>query len=172
MIAMRTKASGPTLARDLVVTLNSEPIHGHGPEGPLGPSNLLGPGFIRRMGGDGKVQVHWIERNFDAWMDPGDLRVQNPATRLISIYHCNSEGQRTFEQHKLATSKGLQYNWTVEILPEDVIRAVRSDGSAWTFNWFPVLHSIEVLHTVGFGPIEDDDAEARTAVEIALGLNH
>jgi len=170
MIATPVKAHSHKWVRDTVVTLATEPIRVPAPEGDLPASAKLGPGSIRSTGVDGLVQVHWIERNFDAWMDPADLHMLDPASRLISVFHCNAEGQRTFGRHKLVISKGLQYNWIVERLPEDVMRTVRSDGAAWTWNWHPILHMVEVLHTVGYGPVEDDDAEARVVAEMAVGI--
>jgi hypothetical protein len=154
----------------LVVTLATEPIVVHGPDAELPGSRRLGPGLVREMDDSGHALVHWIERDFDSWMDPADLAILSATGRLISIFRCHADGHRLFEGHKLVMSRGLQHNWMVELLPENVIRAERSDGAAWTFNWWPMLRRVDLIRTIDLIPLEDADAEALTVAELAVGL--
>ena len=162
-------ASCRHLTQEAVVTLATEPLSIHSPDADLPDSRRLGPGFVQASDACGHVRVHWMERDFDAWMDPADLAVLSVTGRLISVFHCTQVGQRLFERHKLVTDKGLQHNWIVERLPGDVVRTERSDGAAWTFNWWPVLRRMELIRTVDLMPPEDADAEALIVAEIAVG---
>jgi hypothetical protein len=53
----------------------------------------------------------------------------------------------------------------VELRPENVLRAVRDDGAAWTFRLNTALHCINSLWPQ---PPEDADAEALAATELAV----
>ena len=103
-------------------------------------------------------------------MNAADLQALDPAARLVSIFHCDQKGTRSFLRHKLTRAQGLEHNWAVDLLPSDLIRAIRSDGATWTFNWYPSAERVEYLRTVGQLPAEDADAEALTAAEMAVGV--
>jgi len=64
------------------------------------------------------------------------------------------------------TRSGLEHNWVVELLPYDVVRSVRDDGLAWTFDWYRVFHKLHPKHTYYVPPNEDADAEALAAAEL------
>lgn len=157
-------------APDTVVTLRTDPVRGSVADGDLPPSRALGPGFVCEPEIFGKTHVHWIELDVDAWMNAADLQALDPAARLVSIFHCDQKGTRSFLRHKLTRAQGLEHNWAVDLLPSDLIRAIRSDGATWTFNWYPSAERVEYLRTVGQLPAEDADAEALTAAEMAVGV--
>jgi hypothetical protein len=162
--------SARRFAPHTLVALSTDPIELPAPGKDLTLSERLGPGIVVDTLLDNRVHVHWVVAAFEAWMDPVDLRVLSPTARLITICHCDSAGRRTHIRYRVGTPTGLEHHWTVELLPADVVRAVRDDGCAWTFNWLRLLDRIELVRTVGLLPTEDADAEARTAVEIALDL--
>jgi len=87
---------------------------------------------------------------------------------LIAIYRRNTHGGRTLERCKVVASAGLTHHWTAELFPKNVIRIVRSDGLAWTFDWYPLLDQAQPLHTILDDALaEDDHAEALTVAELA-----
>jgi hypothetical protein len=153
-----------------LVALVTDPIQLPDPGKDLVLSDRIGPGLVVDTLLDDRVHVHWIVADFEAWMDPADLRVLSPTARLITLCHCDAEGRRTHVRYRRGPETGLQHHWTVELLPADVVRAVRDDGAAWTFTWLPLLERVELARTVGLLPAEDADAEARTVVEMALDL--
>jgi hypothetical protein len=76
---------------------------------------------------------------------------------------------RSFKACKVTTSAGLSRNWTVEMLPGNLIRTVRSDGAAWTFNWNPLFRRVQPLHSILEDALaQDDDAEALTVAELSV----
>jgi hypothetical protein len=153
-----------------LVALTSDPITLPAPGHDLTLAGRLGPGIVLDTVRDNRVHVRWVAAGFDAWMDPADLRVLSPTARLITICQCDSAGRRTHVRYRVGPRAGLEHHWTVELLPGEVVRAVRADGAAWTFNWLRLLDRIELAHTVGLLPSDDAGAEARTAVEFALDL--
>jgi hypothetical protein len=157
-------------APQTLVALSTDPIALPEPGKDLTLTERLGPGIVVDTLLDNRVHVHWVVAAFEAWMDPADLRVLSPTARLITIAHCDSTGRRTHIRYRIAGATGMEHHWTVELLPGDVIRAVRADGAAWTFTWLRLLDRIELVHTIGLLPREDADAEARMAVEVALDL--
>jgi len=170
---MTTALAVPTAKRfapHTLVALVSDPIQLPEPGKDLVLSERLGPGIVVDTLLDNRVHVHWVVAAFEAWMDPADLRMLSPTARLITLYHCDSAGRHSHPRYRLGTRAGLEHHWTVELLPDDVVRAVRDDGAAWTFTWLRLLERIERMHTVGILPSDDDDAEAHTAVEVALDL--
>jgi len=153
-----------------LVALTTDPIQLPDPGKDLVLSDRIGPGLVVDTLLDNRVHVHWIVADFEAWMDPADLRLLSPTARLITLCQCDAEGRRTHVRYRRGPESGLEHHWTVEILPNEVVRAVRDDGAAWTFNWLRLLERVELGHTVGLLPAEDADAEARTVVEVALDL--
>lgn len=43
---------------------------------------------------------------------------------------------------------GLNHNWSVELFPDDIVRTIRSDDYAWTFNWYPLYERAYPIHTL------------------------
>jgi hypothetical protein len=74
---------------------------------------------------------------------------------------CDARGHRTLLRQRVAL---LQHHWTIEVRPENVVRAERSDGLSWTFTVNPITHGVMASWIY---PPEDDDAEALTAAEMA-----
>jgi hypothetical protein len=138
------------------------------PDGTLMPAGELGPGVVKEIAGDDRIKVRWEGPDVEVWMEPGELSSLGPNAHLITIFRCDEHGQLTLLRRRVVTFGGLTYNWMVELLPDNVVRTVRSDGSAWTFDWNPLLGRMETLHTVGLRPPRDDDAEALTVAEIAV----
>ena len=62
---------------------------------------------------------------------------------------------------------GLQHNWTVDLLHDNVIRTVRSDGLVWTFEWNDLLDRVVPFRTLNLVPPDDDYAEAMTVADLA-----
>ncbi len=148
----------------LVVTLTDDVMGVRAPNDGLVPGPDLGPGLVEKIAPDGRVRVRWMDAEFDAWMDPADLRSRGEYAHLISVYQCDGRGNSTLQRRAVVETAGLAYNWTIELRPDHIVRAVRGDGAAWTFRWFP---DIQLLSTVWPQPPEDADAEAVTAVELA-----
>jgi hypothetical protein len=153
-----------------LVALTTDPIQLPDPGKDLVLSDRIGPGLVVDTVLDDRVHVHWIVADFEAWMDPADLRMLSPTARLITLRHCDAEGRRTHVRYRRGPETGLEHHWTVELRAAGVVRAVRDDCAAWTFTWLPLLERVELARTVGLLPAEDADAEARTVVELALDL--
>jgi hypothetical protein len=133
------------------------------PTGDVVPADKLGPGVVQQLAEDGRVCVRWLGADFDACLDPQDVRSLGQHAHLLSVYKRDRNGVRIFMRHKIAVSAGLEHNWTVELLPDNVVRVMRSDGHAWTFTINPFFKRINVWWPQ---PPEDDDAEAFTAAEL------
>ncbi len=170
-----TQPHGATAVRpfrpDALVALGSETLRGDVSGAIVGRAQRLGPGIVTGTREDGTVRVHWIEPDFDAWMEPADLRALAPGAPLVSIFRCEADGTRHPQRHERVAGRGLQHHWTIEFKPNDVVRAERSDGLAWTFDWHPIMRRLERHGTVGMAPTEDDEAEALTAAEAAVGVS-
>ncbi len=150
------------------------------PDGNFVPREALGPGVIREVGHetfdspksklceDKETLVHWVAADFDAWMQPDEIERLDPEARLIAVYERFGHAGRTFKRYKVVSRAGLTHNWLVELLPKYVVRTVRSDGPAWTFDWYPVLERAFPIRTLEQNPPTDDDAEALTVAELAL----
>ncbi|MFL5732570.1 MAG: hypothetical protein ACJ78Q_05155 [Chloroflexia bacterium] len=136
-----------------------------GPDGEMTARERLGPGVIEKVSPEGQVRVRWMDAEFDAWMEPQDLRPLGDHAHLISIYKCDGKGNNTLMRHKIVERAGLDYNWTVELRPHRIIRTVRTDGSAWTFKTSIFGKQVNPLWTQ---PPEDEDAEAMAAAELAI----
>lgn len=153
---------------DAVVELAPGVAGVHPPAGGFVPKERLGPGVVKEIGNNGTVHIHWVGADLDTWVEPSEVEVPAPAAHLIVIYRCNAHGDRALERYEVVTRAGLTHNWTVEWLPENVIRTVRSDGLAWTFDWYPWFHKAEPLHTILYDALsEEDHAEALAVAELA-----
>jgi hypothetical protein len=135
------------------------------PDGAIVSRDRLGPGVVEKSSPDGQVRVRWMAAEFDAWMDPEDLRSRGDHAHVISVYRCNGQGHNTLLRHKVVEKAGLDYNWTVELRPKRILRAVRYDGPAWTFQISMFGKNVQPLWPQ---PPEDEDAEALAAAELAI----
>ncbi len=125
------------------------------------PVEMLGPGVVKRVDSDGMVLVHWVRPDADALIDPDDLQSLGSDAHLITIIRLNDWSAKPISRHKVITSPGLlEHNWRIELLPKNIVRTIRPDGSAWTFDWNPTLGSVNTRNTVDFPPPGPDDAEA------------
>jgi hypothetical protein len=154
-----------------VVELSREVGRGRGSEGRLVVRGKLGPGIVRQIGtigGSVLVRVHWPSAELDTWVDSGDLEQADRRARLLSIYRYDAGGYRTLDRCKVIAAAGLNYNWTVELFPENVIRTERSDGVAWTFDWYPIVQRAQPHGTLMEDALaEDAHAEALTVAELS-----
>ena len=129
----------------------------------------LGPGVVQEIGRDGDVRVHWPLAELDTWVAHDELETLERRARLITVYRGGADAHRTLQVCKIVTGAGLSHNWMVELFPENVIRTVRSDGLAWTFDWNPVVERAQPHGTVLEEPLaEDDHAEALTVAELSI----
>ena len=113
----------------------------------------------------GRVCVRWVRADFETCVDPGDLRSLGSDAHLLTIKRRDKNGHAKVLKHTVIAGVGLQDNWVVEFLPRNVVRAMRTDGSAWTFEINPIFRRI---NTWWRQPPDDDDAEALVAAETAL----
>lgn len=142
------------------------------PDGGLVPGEALGYGLVRQTEGDGNVQVHWTQGDFISLMNPADLVSLGPKAHLLTVYQRDKGGNRKLISRKVFTGgEGLTWNWTVEVLPADVIRTLRPDGSVWTFDWYEFFNKAHPVGTLLAGTAalqEDDHAEALAVAELAM----
>ncbi len=124
-------------------------------------SERLGPGIVQESDGTGKVLVRWSKAGVATWAERADLQPIDAGRRLVTIVLCDARGHRTLLRQRVAL---LQHHWTIEVRPENVVRAERSDGLAWTFTLNPVTRAVIASWIY---PPDDDDAEALTAAELA-----
>lgn len=151
-----------------------------GPHGTLVLREHLGPGVVletryvpppfplNNKPPEEEILVHWAAADFDAWMQPNEVERLDPYARLIAEYEWDGHEQRMFKNYKVISRAGLTHSWAVERLPDGVVRTVRTDGSAWTFDWYPLYDRVYPIHTLNPNPTTDDDAEALTVAEVAL----
>jgi hypothetical protein len=150
-----------------VVKIAPEVAGVQAPTGSLVARDRLGPGVVQEVSTEGAVRVHWPSADLDTWVTPEDLEPAEPRARLVEIYRSRRDGRRTLEKCKVVAKAGLDYNWIVDICPGNVIRTVRSDGSAWTFDWYPIRRCAQPRGTnIEYALPEDDDAEALTVAEL------
>lgn len=135
------------------------------PDGEHIPCEALGPGVVDEVDKTGRVLVHWTGGGFANWIEATDIRSAGPYAHIITVYNRDEHGISRFVRRRLVTEKGLSQNWTVELLPESVVRTIRPDGSAWTFKYNWVFEKIEVWWP---RPPKDDDAEALLVAELAV----
>jgi hypothetical protein len=142
-------------------------------QGRLVLREMLGPGIVRSIDRPGEVQVYWPNAELDVWFDSDDLEQTDLNTHLIVIYRYNQGEHLSKPVCRLVTKAGLSHNWTVELFPDNVIRTIRSDNLAWTFDWNPILERVEPRGTILRDPLaEDDHAEALTVAELAERGEH
>lgn len=159
----------PALASGTIVTPVDHLLGVWAPHGGLVLPERLGPGVVEKIAPDGRVRVHWLEAEVDAWLDPAELQPYAPGTHVISVYRCDGQGHNTRLRHRLVDGGiGCNANWTVELRPDAIVRVVRADGAAWTFRQttHPVLE--QIITRWPNQPPEDDDAEALTVAELAV----
>jgi hypothetical protein len=135
------------------------------------PLELLGPGVVKDFMADGRVCVRWTDADLDAWMDPRDLRPFGRRTHAITVLRCDEHGNSVLLRTMTVMTHGLEHNWTAEIHPDGVVRTVRADGEAWTFDWNPLLRCMNSRGTLARVPSEDEEAEALTVAELSVGLS-
>jgi len=138
------------------------------PWGEVVSGEHLGVGVVEQVDEVGKVWVRWVGPNFTTWMRAEDLRPREPGAHLISIMQCDRYGDIYSIRHRAVATVGLKHNWKVELRPGAVIRTIRSDGSAWTFEHYPMLRRVNPRGTLWPAPPEDDDAEAFTVAELSV----
>ncbi len=139
-------------------------------DGTLVPAERLGPGIVREVDSAGNVLVHWAEADAEAWMDPADLQPLGRDAHLVSIFRLDTHDHKISTRRRVVTHTGLglEHNWVVELRTQNIVRAIRSDGCVWTFEWNPILERMSILHNTGFPPPRTDDAEALTVAELAV----
>jgi hypothetical protein len=165
MMSYRRPLTGSTFHPGRVVVPADDLVGVQAEDGRLVPLEALGPGLVEQVAPDGRVGVRWLTAEFVAWMDPTDLCASGDDAHLISVYQCDGHGSRILQRRTVVEAAGLAYNWTIERRPRHIVRAVRSDGLAWTFRWSPLW---KVLTADWSEPPEDADAEALTAAELAV----
>ena len=142
-------------------------------DGSLIARDDLGYGLVQRTESDGAVQVFWTNANIISLTDPQDLIALGPRAHLVTVYQRDKDGNRKFVTGKVFTGgEGLTWNWDVEVLPNKVIRTLRSDGSIWTFDWYEFFNEAHPEGTLlsGFTALQEDDhAEALAVAELAMG---
>jgi len=164
-----------TLSRGSVVVAVPELTGVQSLEDDFIPRENLGPGFVEQVDEAQGVRVRWVDAGAAAWVAPVDLQPLGPDARLVVVYHRDEGGDLKLVRRGVVTTAGLRTNWTVELLPNEVVRVVRPDGSAWTFDWDRNLGRMNTRNTKNmwmFPPQDDDAAEALTVAELAVfGLN-
>ena len=135
------------------------------PDGTLVPAERLGLGRVEQTGRDNSVYVRWLSADYATWVERQDIRSLGPAARIITIQQRDKRGHSVLLRRTVNTSAGLKYNWIVESLPNNVVRAVRDDGASWTFAFNKLFNRLDTYWPV---PPEDDDAEAFSAAESVL----
>ncbi len=158
-----------------VVELAREVAGIQAPAGRSGIRAKLGPGVVQEIGMDGvigEVRVHWPSAELDTWVAVEDLEPTGPQARLVAIYRYGAGGHRILDRCKVVSDRGLNYNWTVELFPGNIVRTVRSDGLAWTFDWNPMVERAQPHGTIIEDELknalaEDEQAEALTVAELS-----
>ena len=138
-----------------------------GLDGTYVSNERLGIGIIRDTRPNGEVLVHWVASDVVTWMRPDEIELFDHDARVIAVYERDGGAGRVFKRCKVVSRVGLNHNWSVELFPDDILRTIRSDGSAWTFNWYPLYERAYPIHTLQDEPRTDDDAEAITVAELA-----
>ncbi len=152
--------------RNAVVAPGDDLMGVQAPDGSLIPCERLGPGLVEEVSPEGKICVRWVAADFEAWLEPQDLRFLGDHAHLIVVNRCDGSGKTRLVRHMVITGSGFDNNWTIELRPKNVVRTIRSDGHAWTFTYNPIFRR---LGTTGWTyPPDDDDAEAFTAAELSL----
>jgi hypothetical protein len=130
------------------------------PDGGFAAPERLGPGLVRARGRD-DVLVHWVDADLDTWVPRGDVEPLGPGQRLLTVWRCDQRGRRTLLRRAPAR---LEHHWRVDVLPTEVVRAVREDGLCWTFAFNTLTREVEPH----WGEeLDDDAAEAIVAADLA-----
>jgi hypothetical protein len=136
-------------------------------DGTYVPNEKLGIGVVSDIRSDNEILVHWVASDIDTWMRPDEIELLDRDARVMAVYERDGGAGREFKRCKVISRLGLNHNWSVELFPDDILRTIRSDGSAWTFNWHPLYGRAYPIHTVQDEPRTDEDAEAITVAELA-----
>ena len=137
--------------------------------GSLVNTDTLGPGVVSEVASTGAVKVHWVRADLDTWVQSQDLLQLGDNARLLTVRIFDRLGRAKTARHQVVNGIGLRYNWTVEMRPGNLLRAIRPDGQAWTFEWYPLFREAHPIHTMlaDFCQLNDDQAEALTVAELA-----
>jgi hypothetical protein len=150
------------LERVTLVALANDLAGVQGPDGTLVPSERLGIGLVQAAGPRGDICVHWLDADIDAWVAADDVRPLGADKRIITVRRMDHPGRQPRVQRFLAV---LDHHWTVELLPDRVIRVVRADGPCWTFAFNTLTRQVDPpWHT----ELTDDAAEAIVASDLAM----
>jgi hypothetical protein len=133
------------------------------PDGSFVVSENLGPGKVEQVGQHEMLLIHWERAGFATWVTAQDLRSLGADAHLVAVEQRNSRGDSGLLHYLVDTKAGLRHNWTVEMLPRGVVRAIREDRAAWTFSINPVSDRVEACWPQ---PPDDDCAEALAAAEL------
>lgn len=137
-------------------------------EGRTVVAERLGPGVVREVRGDGQALVHWAGANVDALVDLEDLHPMGENAHLITVVRIDLHNATISTHHRVVTTAGLEYNWTVELRPKNVVRAIRADNWVWTLEWNPFAEQMTIRHNRDYPPTGPADAEAVTVAELAV----
>lgn len=130
-------------------------------DGELLPPERLGPGLVEAVGPD-DLCVHWLDVDLTAWVGRDDVQPLSTRTRLVSVWYCDLYGRCTLRRRCMVE---LDHHWRVDLLPTGVIRAIRPDGSCWTFTFNSLRREVDApWHE----PLTDDGAEAIVAADAAM----
>jgi hypothetical protein len=135
------------------------------PDGEQVLREQLGPGLVEEVVSGEGVRVHWTRAGLDSWAEPGDLHSLGPRAKMIEVYKRDDGGNTRFLRRRVVSTEGLDRNWTVELLPKNLVRTVRSDGACWTFKYNWIFERVEVWWPQ---PPDDEDAEALRVAELAV----
>jgi hypothetical protein len=158
--ARRLESAAPLVAGSLVTPARDTALL-QTPQGLMVSAERLGAGVVRAVDAEGAILVRWSDADVETWVERADISALAAGWCLVTIARRDERGHRTILRRRFAL---LQHHWTIELLPDNVVRAARSDGLAWTFTLTPVNHAVIASWLY---PPEDDDAEALTAAELA-----
>src|SRR5689334_5661139 len=134
------------------------------PDGTLLPPERLGLGLVQVCVPSGDVCVHWVDADLDLWVAGDELRVLGADRHVVSLWRRDQRGRRSLRGRCLAA---LQHDWTIELLPRRVIRAVQDSRLCWTFTFNTLTHEVDPPWPEAPG---DDAAEAIVAADLAMEL--
>ncbi len=132
------------------------------PDGRLLSPERLGLGLVQTCAPGGDVCVRWLDAGLDLWVAGEELRVLAAGRHVVSLWRRDQQGRRILRGRCLAA---LQHDWTVELLPRRIIRAVQDTGLCWTFLFNPITHEVD---PPWIEAASDDAAEALVAADLAM----
>jgi hypothetical protein len=150
--------------RGEVVALAGEVVGIPAPNGgELLSSDKLGPGLVELVTPEGMVCVHWVSAAVEVCLTHEDLRSLGKNAHLVTVKRYDRRATSSTVRYKIAAGLGFAHNWTVELRQPNIVRALRDDGSAWTFTYNAVFNRVDAPWEQ---PRDEDDAEALTAAEL------